>query len=77
MFGEQCKFSDSCKLQGRPGIKRLDQIGAYLVIANQKLFDEGSSHRFTVVNELEKWVDSVHGSHRSALKRAKKLLKAQ
>ncbi len=77
MFGEQCKFSDSCKLQGRSGIKRLDQIGTYLVIANKTLFDEGSSHRFAVVNELENWVDSVHGSHRSALKRAQNLLNAQ
>ncbi len=77
MLGESCRFSESCKLLGRSGIKRLDQIGTYLVIANRTRFDEGASHRFAVVNELEKWVDSVHGSHRSALKRAQKLLKAQ
>ncbi len=76
MLGENCKFSERCKLQGRSGIKRLDQIGTYLIIANKTLFDEGVSHRFAVVHELEKWVDSVHGSHRSALKHARKLLKS-
>ncbi len=77
MFGDGCKFSNQCSVQGRAGIKRLDQIGTYLVIANRTRFDEGDPHRFTVVNELEKWVDSVHGSHRAALKRARSLLNAQ
>ncbi len=77
MLSDGCKFSEQCRVQGRAGIKRLDKIGTYLVITNRTLFDEGASHRFTVVNELEKWVDSVHGSHRAALKRAQKLLQAQ
>ncbi len=77
MLNDSCKFSEQCKVQGLTGIKRLDKIGTYLVIANRTRFDEGDSHRFTVVNELEKWVDSVHGSHRAALKRAQKLLQAQ
>ncbi len=77
MLNDACKFSEQCKVQGRPGIKRLEQIGTYLVIANRTRFDEGVSHRFAVVNELEKWVDSVHGSYRAALKRAQKLLQAQ
>ncbi len=77
MLSDSCKFSDQCKVQGRPGIKRLDQIGTFLVIANRNRFEKGDSHRFAVVNELEKWVDSVHGSHRAALKRARKLIEAQ
>ncbi len=77
MLSDSCKFSDQCKIQGRSGIKRLDRVGSYLVIANRTRFDEGDPHRFTVVNELEKWVDSVHGSHRAALKRARNLIKTQ
>ncbi len=77
MFSKNCKFSDSCELQDRSGIKRLDQIGTYLIIVNRTLFDGGVSHRFTVVNEMEKWVDSVHGSYRAAQKHTRKLLKAQ
>ncbi len=77
MFGDGCKFSGQCKVQGLTGIKRLDRIGTYLVIANRTRFEEGDPHRFAVVNVVEKWVDSVHGSHRSALKRAQKLIQAQ
>ncbi len=75
MFTETCKFSERCTLQSRPGVKRLEQIGTYLIIANKARFYEGTSHRFAVVNESGKWVDSVHGSHRAAVKHAQRLVK--
>ncbi len=77
MFSQTCKFSESCDLQSRPGVKRLEQIGTYLVIANLARFNLGASRRFAVVNERGHWVDSVHGTHRSALKRAERLTKNQ
>jgi hypothetical protein len=66
-------FSEKCKLQGLKGIKQLDRFGAYLVIANRRLFETGDSSRYTLVNEKELWVDSIHSIQDAALTLAQKL----
>jgi hypothetical protein len=68
--------SDHYRLDGKHGIERLDQIGAYIIIANKTLFQNGTVRRFVLVNEHEQLVDSVHGSRLAAVKNAKKRLKA-
>ena len=68
-------YADKCDLQGRSGVKRLESIGAYVVIANKILDDRGRSSRFTVVNEREAWVDSVHSTPGNAVSTARELSK--
>lgn len=77
MFSQNHKFSDSCELQSRPGVTHLEQVGGYLIIANRKRYNDGNSRRFAVVNldDPNQSVDSVHGSHRSALKRVERLIR--
>ncbi len=65
-------FSDKCKLQGLNGIKQLDRVGPYLVITNRWLYETGESRRYTLVNEGERWVHSVHGSVLAAVVFAQK-----
>ena len=66
-------YSEKCELRGRAGIKHLERIGPYSVIANKALFDRGRSTRFTIVNEREAWVDSVHPSPAKAIAAARGL----
>ena len=68
-------FSKKLRLENQPGIQRLEQIGAFLVIANKRLFETGKPRKFTLVNEIEKYVHSVHGSQRAAVVYAQKRLK--
>ncbi len=68
-------FSEKLRLQNKPGIIRLDQVGAFLVIANRKLYETGKPRRFALVNELERYVHSVHGSQRAAVVFAQKNLR--
>lgn len=68
-------YSEKCSLQNKAGIKRLEQVGAFLVIANKWLYETGKSRRFALVNEMEKFVHSVHGSQRAAVVYAQKRLK--
>ena len=65
-------FSGKCKLQGLNGIKHLDRIGGYLVITNRQLHEAGESNRYTLVNETELWVHSIHGSQHAAVVFAQK-----
>jgi hypothetical protein len=67
-------FSEKLRLQDQSGIQRLEQVGAFLVIANKQLYETGKSRRFTLVNELEQYVHSVHGSQRAAVVYAQKRL---
>ena len=60
-------FSKKCKLQGLNGITRLDRVGTYLVITNRQLHETGASSRYTLVNEAELWVHSIHGSQHAAV----------
>lgn len=66
-------YADRCELEGRSGVKRLESVGAYVVIANRILDDGGRSSRFTVVNEREAWVDSVHSTPGNAMTTARDL----
>jgi hypothetical protein len=65
-------YSEKCKLQGRNGIKQLDRVGPYLVIANRRLHETGESRRYVLVNETELWVHSIHGSQHAAVVFAQK-----
>ena len=65
-------FSKKCKLQHLNGVKPLDRIGPYLVITNRQLYETGKSRRFTLVNEVELWVHSIHGSQYAAVVFAQK-----
>jgi hypothetical protein len=58
----------------KPGVKRLNQIGDFAVIANRQLYDTGKSRRFAVVNTYKKWVDSTHENYGEALAYTQKLL---
>lgn len=51
----------------KPGVKRLEQVGPYAVIANRKLYNDGKSTRFAVINTRNKFVDSVHSDYLKAL----------
>ena len=66
-------FSPKCDLD-KPGVKHLNQVGGFAVIANKKLHDTGKSRRFAVVNTSEQWVDSVHQNYSEALSYAQKLM---
>ncbi|GEM_PF-3737251 len=65
-------ISVRCQLQGRGGIKQLERIGPYLVIANRQLYEMGESHRYTLVHEVERSVHSAHGSLHAAVVCAQK-----
>ena len=65
-------YSEKCKLQGRKGIKQLDRVGPYLVIANRRLHETGESRRYVLINETELWVHSIHGSQHAAVVFAQK-----
>ena len=69
-------FSEKCTLQDRDGIKRLDQVGAYLVITNRRLYEIGAARRYTLVNDTKRWVHSVHGSQLAAVVFAQKHIQA-
>ncbi len=59
-------------MQGRKAIKELDRVGPYLVIANRQLHETGGARRYTLINEAELWVDSVHSSQHAAVTVAQK-----
>lgn len=58
-------YSSKCN-PDKPGVKRLDEIDGFAVIANKELYDQGRAQRFAVVNTKEHWVDSVHENRREA-----------
>jgi hypothetical protein len=66
-------FSEKADLRGKSGVKRLEQVGDYVIIANRLLDDAGRARRFAVVNETRAWVDSVHSSPSRALAVAREL----
>jgi hypothetical protein len=63
---------EKCKLQGRTGIKQLDRVGPFVVITNRWRHDSGESRRYTLINEAELSVHSVHGSQHAAVKFAER-----
>ena len=58
----------------KPGVKRLDQVGPFAVVANKKLYNDGKSTRFAVVNTRKQFVDSIHGNYREAISYARNLM---
>ena len=65
-------YSEKCRLQGRSGIKHLDRVGPYLVIANRWLYETGESRRYVLINETASQVHSIHGSQYAAVVFAQK-----
>ena len=61
-------FSTRCVLEGKKGIKELDNAGVYAIIANRMLVDRGEAHKFVLVNNRKSWVDSVYRSNAEAEK---------
>lgn len=59
-------FSDHLILQGKRGVKRLDQWGPYAVIVNRRLYEGGQAHKYSVVNIEEQWVSNVYYSRETA-----------
>jgi len=68
-------FSEKLRLHNQSGIQRLDQVGAFLVIANKRLYETGKPRKYTLVNETEQYVHSVHGSYRAAVVYAQKRIR--
>ena len=68
-------FSDHLVLQGKNGVKWLNQEGPYAVIVNKMLYAWGKAGKFTVVNVSEAWVDSVYRSLDEAVVAARQLYK--
>ena len=66
------RFAEHADLR-KIGIIRLDEIGAYIVIANKALYKQGRAGRFAVANEREHSVESVHFTRAEALSVTQKL----
>jgi hypothetical protein len=60
-------FSAKYKLQGRNGIKQLERVGPYLVITNRLFRVTGVSSQYTLINEAELQVHSIHSSQHDAV----------
>ncbi len=66
------KFAEHVDLN-KVGIIRLDEAGAFAVIANRELHEKGRAARFAVANMTEQWVDSVYDDLDQALSTTQKL----
>jgi hypothetical protein len=61
-------FASRCVLEGKRGIKELDNAGVYAIITNRTLVNRGEAHKFVLVNTRKLWVDSVYRSNAEAEK---------
>jgi hypothetical protein len=66
------RFAEHADLN-KVGIVLLDEVGAYAVIANRELHEQGRAGRYAVANLTEQWVDSVHHDRDQALTTTQKL----
>lgn len=66
------KFAEHVDLN-KVGIIRLDESGAYAVIANRELHEQGRAARYAVANMKEQWIDSVYDDRDQALNTTQKL----
>jgi hypothetical protein len=60
-------LSDKCNLQGLSGITQLDRIGPYVIITNRWLHALGEASRYTLINEVNLWVRSIHRTQSAAV----------
>lgn len=60
-------LSDKCNLRGLSGIMQLDHVGPYVIITNRLLHEIGASHRYTLINEIDLWVRSIHKTQSAAV----------
>ena len=66
------RFAEHVDLN-KVGIVRLDEVGAYAIIANRRLHEQGKAGRFAVAHTKELWVDSVYNDRDQALSITQKL----
>ncbi len=66
------RFAEHVDLN-KVGIIQLDEVGAYAVIANRELYEQGRAGRFAVAHMTEQWVDSVYDDRDQALSTTQKL----
>ncbi|MDR3575893.1 MAG: hypothetical protein P4L50_18680 [Anaerolineaceae bacterium] len=59
-------FLTPCILEGKRGIKELDNAGVYAIITNRTLVNRGDAHKFVLVNSRKSWIDSVYRSNAEA-----------
>jgi len=64
-------FSTRCVLDGKRGIKELDNAGVFAIITNRTLVNRGEAHKFVLVNNRQLCVDSVYHTNAEAEKALK------
>lgn len=55
-----------CVLKGKPGVKELKRVGAFALIANRRLYQDGKAQKFAVVNKRHSELNRVYGNHDKA-----------
>jgi len=55
-----------CVLKGKPGVKELRHVGAFAVITNRKLYQDGKAQKFAVVNKRQSELNRIYGNHDKA-----------
>lgn len=55
-----------CVLKNKPGVKELNRVGAFAVIANGNLYRQGKAHKFAVVNKRRSLLRRVYTNHDKA-----------
>jgi len=65
-------FTEKYKIQYMNGIKQLERVGVYLVIANRWFYETGEASRYGLVNGAELWLHIIQGSQYAAVVFAQK-----
>jgi len=52
-----------CVLNGKSGVRELERVGAYAVITNRKLYQDGRAQKFAVVNKRQSILNRVYANH--------------
>jgi hypothetical protein len=60
----------------KPGVKRLEQVGVFAVIANKNSMTE-ANRRSAVVNTKDRLLDSIHENYGEALSHTRTLMDRQ
>ena len=64
-------YSDQLILQGKNGVKYLEQWGPYAVIVNRRLYEQGRAYKYALVNIAKHRVDGVYRSRAHAASKAR------
>lgn len=55
-----------CVLNNKPGVEELKRVGAFVVIANRQLYQNGKAQKFAVVNKRRSVLNQVFANHDKA-----------